>query len=295
MPFYAVLCKYFMENCIISNLIATNIRIICIILQFVFVIFASYCSLGMIKAERQQLIISHISKDQKVLLGDLSALLNVSEDTVRRDIKELSDQGLLKAVRGGAILNSPIPIHFRDREHYDVSHKKIIAEKAMRFIKDGQVVLFDSGTSALAVASHIPRERCITVITNSFPVATVLEDHPNVAVIFIGGRLNKTAFCTSGHEVIQTLSTIRPDLCFLGICSIDINLGVTGKDYEDAQVKRKMVEHAKQVIALSTLEKIGTAEHYHICNINAIDTIITDIDPLHEELIAYTELGIEVV
>lgn len=249
----------------------------------------------MIKAERQQIIISHISKDQKVLLGDLSVLLNVSEDTVRRDIKELSDQGLLKAVRGGAILNSPIPRHYRDREHYDVSHKKIIAEKATSLIKDGQVVLFDSGTSALAVASNIPRERCITVITNSFPVASVLEDHPNAEVLFIGGRLNKTAFSTSGHEVIQTLSTIRPDLCFLGICSIDIHLGVTGQDYEDAQVKRKMVENSRQVIALSTLEKMGRAEHYHICNIDAIDIIITDADPMHEELLGFTEIGIKVI
>jgi DeoR/GlpR family transcriptional regulator of sugar metabolism len=249
----------------------------------------------MIKAERQQQIIAHINKDQKVLLGDLSVLLNVSEDTVRRDIKELSDQGLLKAVRGGAILNSPVPLHYRDREHYDVSHKKIIAEKALNFIKDGQVILFDAGTSALAVASHIPRERRITVITNSFPIATVLEDHPNAEVLFIGGRLNKTAFSTSGHEVIQTLSKIRPDLCFLGICSIDISLGVTGKDYEDAQVKRKMVENARRVIALSTLEKIGTAEHYHICSIDAIDTIITDADPNHEELIPFTEIGIKII
>lgn len=249
----------------------------------------------MIKAERQQLIISHVSKDQKVLLSDLSTLLNVSEDTVRRDIKELSDQGLLKAVRGGAISHSPIPLHFRDREHYDVSHKEIIAEKAQQFIRDGQVVLFDSGTSALAVATHLPKERKITAITNSFPVASVLEDHPNAEVIFIGGRLNKTAFSTSGHEVIRALGGIRPDVCFLGICSIDLDLGVTGKDYEDSQVKKMMVEKAKHVIALSTLEKIGTAEPYLICTARSIDTIITDMDPSHDELQPYTAAGIEIV
>ena len=249
----------------------------------------------MIKAERQQLIISHVSKDQKVLLSELSTLLNVSEDTVRRDIKELSDQGLLKAVRGGAISHSPIPLHFRDREHYDVSHKEIIAEKAQQFIRDGQVVLFDSGTSALAVATHLPKERKITAITNSFPVASVLEDHPNAEVIFIGGRLNKTAFSTSGHEVIRALGGIRPDVCFLGICSIDVDLGVTGKDYEDSQVKKMMVEKAKHVIALSTLEKIGTAEPYLICTARSIDTIITDMDPGHDELQPYTAAGIEIV
>nr|WP_121270623.1 DeoR/GlpR family DNA-binding transcription regulator [Pedobacter schmidteae] len=249
----------------------------------------------MIKAERKQLIISHVSKDQKVLLSELSTLLNVSEDTVRRDIRELSDEGLLKAVRGGAILHSPIPLHFRDREHYDVSHKQIIAEKALRFIKDGQVVLFDSGTSALVVATHLPKERKITAITNSFPVASVLEDHPNAEVIFIGGRLNKTAFSTSGHEVIRTLGGVSPDICFLGICSIDIHNGVTGKDYEDSQVKKMMVEKAKRVIALSTLEKIGTAEPYLICTATAIDTIITDIEPTHADLLPYTAAGIEIV
>jgi DeoR/GlpR family transcriptional regulator of sugar metabolism len=261
----------------------------------IILLYLQYIAIYMIKAERLQLIISQVSKDQKVLLSSLSTLLNVSEDTVRRDIKELSDQKLLKAVRGGAISNSPIPLHFRDREHYDVSHKEIIAEKALQFIKDDQVVLFDSGTSALAVASHLPRERRITVITNSFPVVSVLEDHPNAAVVFIGGRLNKTAFSTSGHEVIRVLNDIQPDVCFLGICSIDIDAGVTGIDYEDAQVKKTMVENAKYVIALSTLEKLGRAENYRICSIKAIDTIITDTDPTHPELIRYAAAGIEVV
>lgn len=249
----------------------------------------------MIKAERQQLIISHLSKDRKVLLSELSALLSVSEDTVRRDIKELSDQGLLKAVRGGAISHSPIPLHFRDREHYDVSHKEIIAQKAQQFISDGQVVLFDSGTSALAVATQLPKERKITAITNSFPVAAVLEDHPNAEVIFIGGRLNKTAFSTSGHEVIRTLGGVSPDVCFLGICSIDVNHGITGKDYEDSQVKKMMVERARYVIALSTLEKIGTAEPYLICEAQRLDAIITDMEPDHEALQVYTAAGIAIV
>ena len=162
----------------------------------------------MIKEERLQLIIEHIRKEKKVLLGDLSTLLGVSEDTVRRDIKELSDQGLLKAVRGGAISRSPIPRHFREREHYDVSHKGIIAEKAVKLIKNGQVVLFDAGTSVLAIATLLPRDLQITVITNSFPVVTILEDHPCIEVIFLGGRLNKNSFSTTGFEIIQTIRCI---------------------------------------------------------------------------------------
>nr|WP_199078262.1 DeoR family transcriptional regulator [Pedobacter sp. ASV19] len=89
----------------------------------------------MIKAERQNLILEYVAKDKKVLLDQLSEILNVSEDTVRRDIKELSDQGLLRAVRGGALHRSPIPMHYRDRQNVDVEHKKIIAAKALEFIK----------------------------------------------------------------------------------------------------------------------------------------------------------------
>lgn len=249
----------------------------------------------MIKEERLQLIIEHIRKERKVLLGDLSTLLGVSEDTVRRDIKELSDQGLLKAVRGGAISRSPIPQHFRDRQYYDVSHKEIIAEKAVKLIKNGQVVLFDSGTSVLAIATQLPLDLQITVITNSFPVATVLEDHPYIEVIFLGGRLNKSSFSTSGYEVIKTIRGIRADICFLGICSIDLISGVTGITYEDSQVKKAMVETSKQIIALATFEKMGTTETYYITSMSDIDTIVTDIDPEHENLKAYRDAGIGLV
>ncbi|EDM34866.1 Transcriptional Regulator, DeoR family protein [Pedobacter sp. BAL39] len=246
----------------------------------------------MIKAERLQLITEHIYKEKKVLLADLSRLLDVSEDTVRRDIKELSDQGLLKAVRGGAISRSSTPHHYREREHYDVSHKQIMAEKAIRHIKNGQVVLFDSGTSVLAIATLLPRDLEITVITNSFPVANVLEDHPSVEVIFLGGRLNKSSFSTAGHEVIQTIRGIRPDICFLGICSIDLTSGITGISYDDSQVKKAMVETSKQIIALATLEKLGTTEPYYITSMNDIDIIITDITPEHESLSLYKDAGI---
>lgn len=249
----------------------------------------------MIKAERFQLISSYIEREKKVLLSDLSTLLKVSEDTVRRDIKELSDQGLLKAVRGGAVAHSPIPHHFRERESYHIGNKQIIAQKALNFIKDGQVVIFDGGTSALAVAAGLSKALHITAVTNSFPVASILEDHPNVEVIFAGGRLNKPSFATMGYETIQTFRNIRADICFFGICSIDINIGVTGVSYEDCQVKKTMVETSKYIIALSTMEKIGTAEPYYICAASAIDTIITDVDPDQDQLRVFENTGIKIV
>lgn len=249
----------------------------------------------MIREERFRLILEALSRDQKVQLSALSEKLKVSEDTIRRDIKSLSEDGLLKAVRGGAIAHSAVPRHFRDREHYDIASKKVMAAKALDLIKEGQVVLFDGGTSTLAVAAAIPADLKVTVVTHSFPIANVLEDHPSVDLIFAGGRLNKTSFTAMGHDTIQVFNHIRADICFLGICSIHPTLGITSRDYEEAAIKTTMIERSKQTVALSTLEKINKADPYYICSANALDTIITDELPGHELLTVYKELGIQVL
>ena len=125
----------------------------------------------MLKEERLQKILSRLQADQRVLLPTLSAELKVSEDTVRRDIRELSDQGLLKMVRGGAVPHSPSPLSFQERMQYAAGDKLLMAGKALPFIKENQVVIFDSGTSTLAVASMLPKDMHLTVVTNSFPIA----------------------------------------------------------------------------------------------------------------------------
>ncbi|WP_421940856.1 DeoR/GlpR family DNA-binding transcription regulator [Pedobacter sp.] len=249
----------------------------------------------MVKEERLQIIISTLEKDNKVRLDQLSTLLNVSEDTVRRDIKELDNLGLLRAVRGGAIARSPIPKHYRDREHYNQQHKQAIAVKALRFLKDGQVVFFDGGTSVTALAAQLPKDLKITVVTNSFPVANILEDHPSVEVIFAGGRLQKTAFTTVGQETVDTFKKVRADICMLGICSLHHAIGITSMVYEDAQLNNIMIDHAQKTIALSTLEKINTVEPFYVCPVGDLDVIITEADPAHADLEAYKKLGIEIV
>jgi len=249
----------------------------------------------MVKEERLQLILNQLTKDNKVRLDELSNLLKVSEDTVRRDIKELDNHGLLKAVRGGAIIHSPIPAHYRDREKYNQPHKKTVANKALQFLKDGQVVFFDGGTSVVAVAAALPKELKITVVTNSFPVVNVLEDHPNAEVIFAGGRLHKTAFTTTGQETIEMFKNVRADICILGICSLHHSMGITSSIYEDAQINKIMIDHAAKTIALSTLEKINTAESFYICPVTDLDIIITEAEPDNELLKAFTAIGITVV
>jgi len=249
----------------------------------------------MVKEERLQIIIDTLEKNNKVRLDQLSSLLKVSEDTVRRDIKELDTQGMLKAVRGGAIARSPIPQHYREREKYNQQHKQVIAAKALQFLKDGQVVFFDGGTSVVALAAALPKDLKITIITNSFPVANILEDHPSADVIFAGGKLHKTAFTTMGQETIDAFRKVRADICMLGICSLHHSMGITSIIYEDAQLNNTMINQAQKTIALSALEKINTVEPYYVCPVTDVDVIITETEPDNTALDAYRHLGIEVV
>ncbi|HYF70998.1 MAG TPA: DeoR/GlpR family DNA-binding transcription regulator [Ohtaekwangia sp.] len=230
----------------------------------------------MLKEERFQLILNKLSDDQKVTLKTLSRLLKVSEYTVRRDLKELTDQGLLKAVRGGAVPHSPTPHHFLDRLSYKADEKKIIAQKAVGLLQNGQVVVFDGGTTALAIASILPQDLQITVVTNSFPVVNVLGGHPNVEVLFTGGRLYKSAFTSVGHDAIRFFRNIRADIYFMGICSIHPALGVTTINYEESEVKKAIVEVSKQVVAVTPHERINTAEAFFICPLESVDTVVTD-------------------
>jgi DeoR/GlpR family transcriptional regulator of sugar metabolism len=233
----------------------------------------------MLKEERFRFILNKLSEDQTVTLKALSKALRISEYTVRRDLKELSDQGLLKAVRGGAIPRSPTPHFFSERLNYKNDQKKIIAEKAVGLLKNGQVVILDGGTTALSIASMLPQHLQLTVITNSFPIVNVLQTHPLIDVLFTGGRLHKGAFTAIGHDAIRFFNNIRADIYFMGVCSIHPTIGVTTINYEESEVKKAIVEVSKQVIAVTTRERIYTAEAFFICPASAVDMIITeDVD-----------------
>lgn len=247
------------------------------------------------KEERQNVILEYLSKEHRVTLIELSEYLNVSEDTVRRDVKELSDQGLLKAVRGGAVAPSPIPLHYRNREKHDLENKKIIAEKAISFLKDGQVVFIDGGTTSVALVASFPYDLKITIITNSFPVAALVEDLPNIELIFAGGKMCKTSFATSSIETIDFFRNFRADVCILGVCSIHHERGITGIMYDDSQIKKNMIQNSNFVIALSSIEKVGTAEAYFVCPIKNINVLVTNNDPEDELLKPYKDAGITIV
>lgn len=249
----------------------------------------------MLKEERQQLILNKLKESGKVLTPVLSSLLAVSEDTIRRDLKELSDLGSIKKVHGGAILTSSNPYDFRERQVYAQEAKARLASAAVSLIKRGQVLFMDGGTTNLEVAKQLPQNEDITVFTNSLPVADILSDLTGIRTNILGGKLLSSARVTTGPEVIQQISGIHADLCFLGTRSVHPEIGITEIDWDETLVKRAMVASSASLIVLVIQEKIPTTQPYQICSVASISTLITDAPPKDERLTPFRRLGIDLI
>src|SRR4051794_7366642 len=152
----------------------------------------------MLTAERRQAILSRLGRDGKVVASELVDALGVSEDTVRRDLRELAAGGLVQRVHGGALPPAPASASFSERLRVAPEAKAHLAAAALPLLEGVDVLLLDGGTTALELARRLPPERACTVLTNSPPVAAALSVHPRVEVVLIGGRLLKDAQVTVG-------------------------------------------------------------------------------------------------
>ena len=232
----------------------------------------------MLKEERLKYIISQINIHNKVLSSDLSTKLNVSEDTVRRDLNELTDSGQIIKVHGGAISKS---FHFpySERDIYKKEEKKAIARKAVELIEDGMLVIAGGGTTMIELARLIPARVHCTFFTISPVVAIELCEHPNLHVHLIGGKLSPETQILVGAQVIQQLSEIEADLCFMGTNSLSLNKGITDSDWEAVQVKKAMIRSAKQTVILSIAEKLDSIQKLKVCSLPDLTHLVTDLDP----------------
>lgn len=249
----------------------------------------------MLKKERQSYILQQINLHNKVLSSTLSADINVSEDTIRRDLIELAEEGKLIKVHGGALSRSFSQVHVATDGVYSQANKKKIAQKAIGLIENGMFVLTGGGTTIVEMARLLPPHLKATFISGS--IAAILEymDHPNIDVILIGDKISKSSKITVGSEAIAKIRQIKADICFLGTNAIDINHGITDNDWEVVQLKKAMVEASQKVVCLSITEKINTFQPIHICDLSKIDMLITELSPGDPLLEPYVKAGIKVL
>ena len=248
----------------------------------------------MLKQERQSFILREINLHNRVLCSDLCGQINVSEDTIRRDLNELADEGKLIKVHGGALSKS-FHISNNSSNVYSLDEKKTIARKVCKLIEDGMFVLTTGGTTITEMAKALPAELRATFFTGSLQAAREYVHHPNIEVIFIGDRISKSSQLTVGGEAISRIKQIKADLCILGTNAVDIEHGITDNDWEVVQVKKAMIETSKKVVSLTISEKLFSTQRLQVCTLDKIDVLITELLPDDETLKPFINTGLTIL
>ena len=245
--------------------------------------------------ERRRLLLNRLSADGRLIAADLARELDVSEDTIRRDLRELAAAGMVQRVHGGALPPSPGLQPFGVRSRRAGAAKQALAVAAARLLHDRQVVTIDGGSTPLAVAQQLPPDLEATILTPSPPVAMVLAEHPRVDVLVIGGRLDKTSVVVTGAAAMDAIRTVLADVFLLGICSLDAVVGITSVSYEEALLKRAMIENAAEVVAVATADKLSTAAPHVVGPITRLTHLVTERTAPDAVLEPFARAGIDIV
>lgn len=249
----------------------------------------------MLPAQRRDLLLSRLERDGRLVAKDLARELGVTEDSVRRDLRELAAAGLCQRVYGGALPVSPAVADYATRGSVAVESKDRVAAAAARLIGPGSTVLLDGGTTALAVARALPRDLRVTVVTHSVTVAAALVEHPSVEVYVLGGRLFKHSAVTCGAAAAEAARDVHADLFLLGVTGVHPEAGLTTGDPDEAAMKRTLASRAADTYVLASSEKIGAASPYTVLPLDSVSGIVTDAAADHPVVAELTRAGAAVI
>ena len=249
----------------------------------------------MLTSQRKQLILEKLQAEGQVQSKALSMLFTVSEDTIRRDLRELAAEGRLQRVHGGALPSSSAIAPFAERQSLKMDAKKRVARKGAQLISPGQVVIIDGGTTTSELITFLPSDLNITVVTHSPGIALGLVNHPAIEVILIGGRLYKHSIVTVGAAAIEGIGNIHADLFFMGVTGIHPDTGLTTGDFEEACIKRAFSGRAAETVVLASPEKINTASSFVIGDVSSVNTIVVEDNTDRDWIRAVLEKGVSVV
>jgi DeoR/GlpR family transcriptional regulator of sugar metabolism len=249
----------------------------------------------MLTSQRKQLILEKLGAEGQVQSKALSIFFDVSEDTIRRDLRELAAEGRLQRVHGGALPSSSAVAPFAERQSVKMDAKRRVARKGAQLISSGQVVIVDGGTTTSELITFFPPDLRITVVTHSPSIALGLVDHPSIEVILIGGRLYKHSIVAVGAAAIEGIENIHADLFFMGVTGIHPEAGLTTGDFEEACIKRAFSGRAAETVVLASPEKINTASSFVIGEVSSVNTIIVEDNTDNEWIRAVSEKGVSVV
>lgn len=237
------------------------------------------------KAQRKQLIVKEINIHTRATFEHLSLIVNVSEDTIRRDINELEKENLVIKVKGGAMAGAYH--HTSEQKAYSQDDKITIAQKLLPLLRKDMLMLLGGGTTIREFIKLIPNNLKITIVTASVLSAVELLDKPNIRTIMLGGQISTYSQMTFSGDVFNQLSHLKTDLCILGTNALDIEGGFSDSDWDTVQVKKAMLACSEKVAIVSISEKLNSTMKIKIANLSEVDYIVTELSPDAEMLNPY--------
>jgi DeoR/GlpR family transcriptional regulator of sugar metabolism len=234
-------------------------------------------SIEIFPSERRQRILGLLRQEGKVVTAELTSRLNVSIDTIRRDLNQLAREGLIQRVHGGGLPASPALKPVLQRQFGEPNAKQAVAVKAAQLVQSGAVAFVDGGTTAVEVAHAVDPQIEFTLITHNPRAAlALLERGSRAEVILLGGRIDRHELVTISPSTVTEIRKFRAELFFMGICSIHPALGITCRTLEDLELKRAMSEASAEVVGLATSEKLGTAAPMVLGPVSMLHYLVTD-------------------
>lgn len=251
----------------------------------------SYLLLG----ERQSLIKGRLSARGRVIAADLAQEFGVSEDTIRRDLREMAAAGLCRRVYGGALPISPGSVPTVKRHTSLANRNVILGMAAAKLVRPGSTIFVDAGSTSAAVAMALSNDNNITVVTNSIVVLGAIADRSNIEVIVIGGRLDQRSGAILGGRAIRDVESIHTDICFLSACGVDAEAGITAFSFEEAEMMRAVARASHSIVVAATLEKLGTTATFAVVGGDEGYTLVAEHGLGVQEAAAFERRGVHVV
>ncbi|MCG0277972.1 MAG: DeoR/GlpR family DNA-binding transcription regulator [Thermanaeromonas sp.] len=251
----------------------------------------------MLTLERRQKILQWVLREGRAEVGELASAFGVSTMTIRRDLKALEDEGLLTRSRGGALpkngLIGEIPYRSKATSHLEL--KKGIAKVAADLVENNDTVILDAGSTTLEVARCLKRSKeNLTIVTNDLNIAMELADVPGFKVLTTGGEVQPGVYCLLGEEALSFLRSITVNIAFLGAGAVDLT-GLYTPTLDKVYLKRAMIGSAGKVVLVADHTKFGRKAFAKVCELKAMDFIITD-NGLAPQVVAEIErLGVNLI
>jgi DeoR/GlpR family transcriptional regulator of sugar metabolism len=249
----------------------------------------------MLTSQRKSTILATLRRDGQVIARQMAEQIAVSEDTIRRDLREMAAEGLLKRVHGGAMPLTPELPDFSTRRNLSSEIKQRLGAHAAGMIRPGQTIFLDGGTTNAEIARHLPRDFAFTIVTHSPTIAGELEHHPTADIILVGGRIFKHSMVATGAVAMAAISLIRPDIFFLGVTALHPARGLSTGDVEEAAIKRHICQCATETYVLATAEKLDAQSPCHILPLAAISGMVVPRALPEAQLQPYRDAGVAIL